>query len=462
MKKRVVVYTSARSQYLYGVIMSSGVVDRELSHDFSEFGQTPSGNTVLFSQVSHSPSNSPFTVKVDWINFTFSFTDSRVLLERADAIARLFVDDIQWHHDKVLFRGRSFASRGESAHGILIGFTPPSDDGSMGDAFVSIPATAIDRVEQREVFHFIRAVYHIWNAKFSRLDIALDDYGKKMNPSQIEMCLTSGFFTGFNKLPNGWKKKSGTSELEGWTYYLGCPKSNKQLCFYDKSFETNGEIDSQRWEMRFKRELAPEVARDIAERSRTYLTHPDLADKYMACSLTNLIFSNFSFVDRRAVDRDGNEYRQRAARSPVFPWWQLFVDSVSFDKVVLTVERPEPTMERTERWHDKSVSTSLAMKRIELGKDEFIRYINDLADRGECKLNHRHIAMLNAREMEVTTQMEMQKGGKNNGTINAESGKEVCDFSEGNCNLYGAEIQPSSTGIYEQLEFLFSEETGGI
>lgn len=440
--------------------MSSVPLDPELSQDFDDYVQTPSGNTVLFGQVSHSRDISPFTVKVDWINFTFSFTDEDVLYERADAVARLFVDDIQWQVARPLFRGRTFASQGLSAHGIRIGFTPPRDDGSMGDAFVSIPATAINRSSQRDVFDFIRAAYHVWNAKFSRIDIALDDYTKSMNPLQIEHCLTSGFFTGFNKLPDGWKKKSGTRESEGWTYYLGCPKSNKQLCFYDKSFQTDGEIDSQRWEMRFSRDASPEVARVIAMACRNYLLDEDKAESFMVSVLSGFIFDNISFVDRRAVSRDGIEYRQKANRSPVFYWWQHFRDSVNPKVVKLKLPKYEPTMERTEKWHDKSVSTSLAMKRIELGGVGFYDYCMSLADKGECKLKHKHIAMLNAREMEVTMLEETQNETESNGTINAGSREKVSDFSERNSDLHGTEIPVSSTGIYEQLEFLFSEETG--
>ena len=101
-------------------------------------------------------------------------------------------------------------------------------------------------------------------AKARRVDLALDDYEKRITPARFLEELR-----GPNKVTHSRKALTISGVVigefdTGETVYLGAPKSARRLRVYDKWFESGGLIDAIRWELQERKRAAEKAAYDLA------------------------------------------------------------------------------------------------------------------------------------------------------------------------------------------------------
>jgi len=104
------------------------------------------------------------------------------------------------------------------------------------------------------------------NGKGRRIDISIDDYSRKVTPTQVKEAIQGPDVVTMAKTGvrmDGFKPGSG--DITGETIYLGANQSRRKLRVYDKGLESDGEIDSIRWEMQERDQAAETLMFELAE-----------------------------------------------------------------------------------------------------------------------------------------------------------------------------------------------------
>lgn len=111
--------------------------------------------------------------------------------------------------------------------------------------------------------------------KFTRLDIAHDDYSKKFTPRDLMEYWLSGQVS----TPARFARCVASKQSGSDTFYLGKRGSERMLRVYDKAAESQGEIDAVRWEFEYRGEKAQAVALSIANGNSYSMQLELLGDK---------------------------------------------------------------------------------------------------------------------------------------------------------------------------------------
>lgn len=211
-------------------------------------------------------------------------------------------------------------------------------------------------------------------AKFSRIDLAIDDIGSKyFTLDSLEQIFRSGSFVSkFRKkrfISSYLNDDTGTKT--GHTIYFGERSSACFLRIYDKMLEQkyshSKDIDLPwvRWELELKEERADHAVRQ--------LINMDNLGAVCVGVLSNSL---------RLIERD-NANKSRCSINPV---WQHFINGVS--PLSLYVAPPAKTVLRTKKWVNRQVAPALAMLALADGGD--IEFLMHLLDVGRTRLNRTH------------------------------------------------------------------------
>jgi hypothetical protein len=137
------------------------------------------------------------------------------------------------------------------------------DPKNGSDFNLSLPGKACQLAGTERLRMFVSSFVEA-GAKARRVDLALDDYEKRITPARFLEEIR-----GPNKVTHSQKALTITGvELgkpdTGETVYLGAPQSARRLRVYDKSFESGGLIDAYRWELQERKRAAEKAAYDLA------------------------------------------------------------------------------------------------------------------------------------------------------------------------------------------------------
>lgn len=278
----------------------------------------------------------------------------------------------------------------------------PSDS-KPGFAWLSIPGSALDRLDETllaMLFHLLdtgvvgsddwHTILRNWRA--TRIDTAIDDFEKKIRPADILFFAEKGDFSGFRHKPqfdtrsNSWLppsysfQSSPSCDSEGnvllaGTLYFGSPQSDKRLYIYDKFLESNGEVDSVRWEARWVDDYARDVFKKIC-----LCFFDETVEISVSVCIAAITTSAIDFIDRFSGDR--------VSRCSRLSFWQEIIDCVGRTK--LSLPRILVTIEKTVSWLSHQVETSFAVLESIFGFEDFINAILRLRDHGFTRLYRSH------------------------------------------------------------------------
>jgi hypothetical protein len=178
-------------------------------------------------------------------------------------------------------------------------------------------------------------------ARFTRLDVAIDDYTKIITPLGVLHYLKvprldSEVVTHASKFTNVNSGELGSGNQTADTLYIGSPKSRNYLRIYDKDEESHGEIPAIRWELQCRAESAETLG-------------PLLA----GCDWRKVIPQRLvSFIDFRAKDKTDVEKRTRLA------WFAMLVKDAS--RANMYSSKAFRTLEDAAEWVIKVVAPTLA------------------------------------------------------------------------------------------------------
>jgi DNA relaxase NicK len=109
--------------------------------------------------------------------------------------------------------------------------------------------------------------------KATRLDLAIDDYGRGVLPADVRASIMRGEVVTRAKGASFRETLRGSS---GHTVYIGSRASRVMLRMYDKLIESRGQVTSVRWELVLREEAAQAVQQELATKAWALLFNSQL------------------------------------------------------------------------------------------------------------------------------------------------------------------------------------------
>jgi hypothetical protein len=324
--------------------------------------------------------------RLDWLQGTVGFSTIVKFYDLVQQIAFLLADEISWD-DGTLNRGKKFAESGHSTKGVKFAWNPPSAE-AAGEGWISIPGAALGSVAVvvwRDLCHELEA----YGFKATRFDSAVDDLSKSIPPEQLLECARAGNFAGFRHRPVG--KSTATywfygspyidadgNQKESLTIGFGSKSSDKSLIYYNKTAESDGEIDSNRFEARHNDEQAQQRFKYLCKAFREKTIDECLR------LIGSFMIGSIDFIDRSQGDR--------LARHPRFSWWSELIEALG--DCSPPVPRPMPSIERSISWAQRQWETTLAVVREVCGNEKLMDFAQRLLISGLRRLEPHHAAII--------------------------------------------------------------------
>ncbi len=351
-------------------------------------GAPPSGNTGVWITRDRPTRTRPpggVGVSMGWLSCTwigyFAVLDDFMTWAGSFFGELIYLEGRRWRGYEHVFMGE---------HGLMVGTR--YGDGGVLEVHADIPATLLEGLRLGRLVALLRSV-HLHAKNVTRLDVTLDDWQKVITPEELRLLTTD---------PNDKNKlvrddivtrakqadyRSSTGTRGGDTWFLGAPSGDSRLRVYDKFKESEGEVDSIRWELQLRNERAREALAHLigyidARRDAGLSGVRALEAAAGSWASVQLV----SFVDFR--NRNSNSNVSRADRR--FWWLGLVLDAAK-----ARPERVEPPL-TVDRLHDYAVSalpsllaTLADSAPLVVGRKPF-DYLRDLLLMGRERRSPRH------------------------------------------------------------------------
>lgn len=350
------------------------------SSGFGGCEKTPISNTGLNSLELGSPD---LTVKIDWLQVSTLHSSTDDFKQMLRFLEDMFADQITWHSDKSMYRGRVWDSFGSSVRGIQVCFDFPGQGVvEPGKGWVMLPGSLLSQVSGSDVYDLCCMLQAAWSGVSRRLDVAIDDYAKTFDFKRIYEDARSGNVARIRKTSVEYHVSSRHKDgLEGESVVLGSAQSDKRLTFYNKAIESDGQIDSHRLEIRLRDCKADEVFQHVASMNPTQFIEDGA--KY----LSSVVIGGVDFLDRSSGDRN-------LERLPRLVWWSEFCDRISVVGVRLAAKKQVHSMEKKISWLIRDVAPSLAVIKRVLKTSDFMDFMETLMKSGKDRLGTVHEALI--------------------------------------------------------------------
>lgn len=205
--------------------------------------------------------------------------------------------------------------------------------------------------------------------KFTRADLAADDFARVAEPFEVRQAIVVN-----NELVSHARKVNFFESLrgdDGTTVYVGAPASRQRLRIYDKRAESDGEVDSVRWEIQAREEaaetlIAQLIAAPVAEWGAVW------AGRLVAVA------------DFRVAGSETEE-RERVG------WFQRLVGLA--EKLGAYGPVPPRTLEQIRNWLVRQCAPSVATVITAFGGDT--EFLFELVREGVARMGPRHRLLLN-------------------------------------------------------------------
>lgn len=349
------------------------------------FTQTPSSNTGSNSQtlgIDNLPTSPPifsfaaitkpkpkFSVCLDWLQGVACTSPDKhnfIIGEIGSIFKDCFGID-----DKPFFSGRNFAHSRRSPKGAIIAWNHIDTEMRRGDIdwWLCLPASMLKGCDVGLLRRFLKFLFEM-DFKCTRIDLAIDDYTKSIQKDTFIQACDSDLHHGFQTYGEQWQKTR--KKPKGWTFYMGSFGSDKLYRFYNKSVESNGEIDSYRLEGQFRDTNANMIFNHLVQQPKN--------DKAF---LRDIASVTYSCIDFYSGERDKKERVE---------WWENFRDLVKASDIEIGCGRSKTTIEKSMEWLEKSVIRTLATVEefYEATNQDFAEFLNASLEAGRRKIRDVH------------------------------------------------------------------------
>lgn len=256
---------------------------------------------------------------------------------------------LQWY--------RRSATVGAEVYGVRVGWEPRSEASERDECLFVIPQGALDVLGWEVGGRLARHLFAM-GARFSRVDVAYDDYRRVVDPVTVYEAFEAGrcvTHTRFGRLVGDTKG--------GATAYIGSRQSAAMVRVYRKWVEAADPSQGVRWEAELKGERSGEALRFVLDASS-----PGVA---------------FMSLVRGVVD-----FRERVGvangdRAPLVEWWASLIDGAG--RAVYRAAVKVMTVARQAAWLRRQVAPGLAWVVATLGDEWFAGLLHEGRERAARK-----------------------------------------------------------------------------
>jgi hypothetical protein len=339
----------------------------ELCHDLDAGGSLAGGPAPAGPAAAGGPPPPPVgntggkltgqEISLGWLQGTFP----TVNLGRVRELVSWFLGPCQ-DRERGTNAGYTRSARWETAG--LLGW----DDG-RAEAWLSLNAESIAALTADQVCELLGGLRAL-AFRVTRFDSTFDDYDRKLLVmDQVHQAAEAGQVVGFKVYDPRRPRDVRTGKLRGDTAYFGRRGGNgsgKFVRFYDKGLESDGQVNSVRFECEFSGEVAFILGEHLLE-----CETPDELRRCLRSSLAGCI----DFRDRTGA----HGHRDRMPR---LAWWQQVLDVLGPADVV-KVRRIRPPLMKFAEYVRDTLGRSLAKvcQVIEEQGHDAIAVLSELIDR---------------------------------------------------------------------------------
>jgi hypothetical protein len=322
--------------------------------------------------------NTQLQVHVDWLQGTCRLMNDDFVHELVAVVMRMLGDTPVWEPNQGSYVGKQWQHRGHSIKGVRWWWDSPGQS-QHSHVMLSIPGSVCSGVDVRVIWELSKFLDEVFKFKVTRLDIALDDYRKRLSFDQLMAATQVGNFARVKKItPIANYHRNG--ELKGWGFDVGSKQSDCYMVIYEKEVESKGRIKSIRCEGRFKDEVGHELWKE-------WLAIP--AEQFEGVSPTFLAAKVIGIVE--FVER--HEGVKNICRMRRLPWWEGFVNAVG-GRLGHSIKKPDSTLDRARQWWKRQVAPTLAVLRKVLGIHGYRRLHDEYLAEAEAKFSAGHEAKI--------------------------------------------------------------------
>ena len=239
------------------------------------------------------------------------------------------------------------------------------------------PGKSLRPLMTTDIFEFIIRAKSLYCLRFTRIDIRLDDYRKRVSFGYLHRLAVRGDVAGAQKrlyMNGGVIGDKGDSKSE--SMYLGSKR--QQLNVYNADFLHN--IDAYRWEGRFRENRCLSIIDFISNNYEDFTDNPRSQLAFLLQYLGNKVLAIAKFIKRNG------DKKQSISRFERYPFYQSLLDDVGeLDPELLKVE-PEPKLNTYEfvrksfDWLNKQVFKRIQLLIQSFGKSFFLEIFEDCLD----------------------------------------------------------------------------------
>jgi hypothetical protein len=284
---------------------------------------------------------------------------------------------------------KKYQNSGSSVKGCRIGWNV--DGNGVITVWLSIPGYALSQVSGRDVHRLCSGLVHRWGVKGRRFDSALDDYLRRVKPSEVQRACQAGdvalvgTYTVFGKETIG--------QVATPTIYLGSRESEKFIRFYDAEKKHGTPCD--RWEVELKRRHADEALNHFVNLPFDPEDEESF-DQIVSQFLAGLVIGAVDFVKFEAEVR----YSRRKRLS----WWASLCDEVGAG-IRLSPARPKPSLERSLKWFTRQVAVVVSALKDGWGTAQFNAWLSDEIMVAKQRYSAYHEAVIRMLKREVAQEI---------------------------------------------------------
>lgn len=237
------------------------------------------------------------------------------------------------------------------------------------EVHVVIPGKACSALANEDMASLLGCVRER-GGKVTRIDLAGDDFERVAEPVALREAVARGELVTHARTVDFYEALRGG----GATLYVGAPSSRQRLRVYDKRAESDGEIDSVRWEIQAREEAAESLMAQLLDAGSPENWGLVWAGRLLAVA------------DFR---EEGNESEQRVRTT----WFSRLVGLA--EKLSAYGPKAPRTLAQVVDWLFRQCAPSLATVVTAMGGD--LEFLYELVRNGEARMGVRHRLLLNQR-----------------------------------------------------------------
>lgn len=267
-----------------------------------------------------------------------------------------------------------YAHRMEWLSGVSLNFDDPDMVKSVHRGCVTLdcPGKALDELSPRNLLLLLEFCQRS-GGNCTRLDAFFDDFDKVIMPSDFGEIVRRRDFTGLKR----WTRiESGKFDdlLHDEIAFGGRGRKGNgtYLRIYDKNLESDGDIDSVRYEVEFTRKKAAKAQKMLVQANR------DNDVDGFACMCGRLVTGCIDFVHRT-----GEKHVSRLSR---LDFWAELIARIG-EGIRIRIARKIDSVTTKISWVENSVSTTLGfLRRVFVSDRVFDKWLKDVCRDGDARM----------------------------------------------------------------------------